>query len=291
MPSTPPPEDSSAPRDAGADRGRLDLRADCARCFGLCCVAPAFSASSDFAIDKPAGQACPHLDARFRCAIHDRLRPLGFPGCAVYDCFGAGQQVSQVTFGGRDWRRVPRTAQQMFDAFAIMRQLHELIWYLREALGLAAARPLHAALGDACDATERLTRLTSDEILGLDVASHRRSVGDLLRSASVLVRAGARRTPIDHRGADLIGADLRRADLRGADLRGALLVGADLRGADLRLADLIGADLRGARIASADLRDSLFVVQSQLDAARGDARTQLPPARIRPAHWPVRDRR
>ena len=68
----------------------MDLRADCARCFGLCCVAPAFAASADFAIDKPAGQACPHLAGDFRCGIHDELRPRGFPGCTVYDCFGAG---------------------------------------------------------------------------------------------------------------------------------------------------------------------------------------------------------
>jgi uncharacterized protein YjbI with pentapeptide repeats len=279
------PTDAVSTPGARRGRDRLDLRADCARCFGLCCVAPAFAASSDFAIDKPAGQACSHLLASFRCAIHPRLRQLGFPGCTVYDCFGAGQQVSQVTFGGRDWRRAPHTAQQMFDVFAIMRQLHELIWYLREAVELPAAHPVHAALGEACDATERLTRLAPRALLGLDVAAHRRSAGYLLGRASELVRAGARPAPIDHQGADLIGADLRGADLRAASLRGALLVGADLRGADLRLADLIGADLRGAQLVGADLRDSLFVVQSQLDAATGDRRTRLPPALARPAHW------
>ena len=193
--------------------------------------------------------------------------------------------MSQITFGGQDWRRAPHTAQQMFDVFAVMRPLHELLWYLREALELAAACPLHAALADACDATERLTGLSPDELLGLDVAAHRRTTGDLLARASELVRAGVRAAPISHRGADLIGADLRGADLRAASLRGALLVGADLRGADLRLADLIGADLRGARLAGADLRDSLFVVQSQLDAAVGDRRTRLPRALARPAHW------
>ena len=173
-----PPDIAPSP-DRRGGRDRRDLRADCARCFGLCCVAPAFAASADFAIDKPAGQACPHQQASFRCAIHSRLRQLGFPGCTVYDCFGAGQHVSQVTFGGQDWRRAPHTAQRMFDVFAIMRPLHELLWYLREALALAAVRPLHAALGDACDATERLTRLSPDELLGLDVAAHRRDTGDL----------------------------------------------------------------------------------------------------------------
>lgn len=271
-------------REPAPEPGRAELRADCARCFGLCCVAPAFSASADFAIDKPAGQACPHLQASFGCAIHPRLRQLGFAGCAAYDCFGAGQQVSQVTFGGRDWRQAPSTAKPMFEAFAVMRQLHELLWYLGEARALPAARALHAEIDAARAAMLALARLPADVLLGLDVAAHRRSAGDLLLRASERVRAG-RRPPIDHRGADLIGADLRRADLRAANLRGARLVGADLRGADLRRADLIGADLRGARLGAADLRGSLFVVQSQLDAALGDAATRLPRGLRRPAHW------
>ncbi len=265
-------------------RGRLSLRADCERCFALCCVAPAFAASADFAIDKAAGHACPNLQADFRCAIHARLRQQGFPGCAVYDCFGAGQKVSQVTFGGQDWRRDRRTAQQMFEVFAIMRQLHELLWYLTEALSLQAARPLHGELRLALDETERLTHNSAESLMELDVTAHRRGVNALLLRASERVRAEARHQK-DHRGADLIGANLKGADLRGANLRGASLIGADLRGADLRVADLTGADLRGADLSGADLADSIFLTQSQLDAAKGDAGTSLPPSLIRPAHW------
>jgi uncharacterized protein YjbI with pentapeptide repeats len=278
-------EEAFRPAAPDPDGRRRDLRADCERCFGLCCVAPAFSASADFAIDKPAGQACPNLQADFRCGIHQRLRQRGFPGCAAYDCFGAGQKVAQVTFGGQDWRRAPHTATRMFEAFAIMRQLHELLWYLTEALRLQPARPLHGELGRALEETERLTELPSDALLELDVAAHRRAVNALLLRASELVRAGLRPQPIDRRGADLIGKDLRGADLRGANLRGALLIGADLEGADLRVTDLTGADLRGAELGGADLTGSLFLIQSQLDAARGSAGTRLPPSLERPAHW------
>jgi uncharacterized protein YjbI with pentapeptide repeats len=267
------------------DTDRSGLRADCERCFGLCCVAPAFSASADFAIDKSAGQPCPNLRSDFRCGIHRSLRQQGFPGCTVYDCFGAGQKVAQVTFGGQDWRRAPHTAKRMFEVFTIMRQLHELLWYLTEALTLRPARPLHGELAVALDATERLTRYGPDAVVEIDVAAHRRDVNAFLLRTSELVRAGAGRRRIDRRGADLIGADLRGADLRGANLRGAYLIGADLRGADLRVADLIGADLRGAHLGGADLSDSIFLTQSQLDAATGDAGTRLPPSLTRPAHW------
>jgi uncharacterized protein YjbI with pentapeptide repeats len=262
------------------DRSRL--RADCARCFGLCCVAPAFAASADFAITKPAGQPCPNLAADFGCGIHDRLRSSGFPGCTVYDCFGAGQRVAQVTFGGRDWRAAPELATQMFAVFATVRQLHELLWYLTEALALPSSGPLRARLRQVLAATEALAAGTPAELAGLDAGPSWRAANELLVQASERARrpAGA-----DLRGADLAGQDLRGSGLRAASLRGALLIGADLRGADLSRADLTGADLRGAGLAGADLAAALFLTQAQLDAARGDARTRLPAALARPAHW------
>lgn len=262
------------------------LRADCTRCFGLCCVAPAFSASADFAIDKPAGQACPHLRDDFRCAIHQDLRQRGFPGCTVYDCFGAGQQVAQVTFGGRDWRRAPEIAARMFSVFTIMRHLHELLWYLTEALRLPPARPVHGELRRALEDIERRTNRTPDALEELDVGALRRDVNALLRRASELVRADSGHPGIDLGNADLIGKSFHGADLRAANLRGAYLIGADLRGADLRMADLIGADLRGADLCGANLSTSIFLTQSQLDAANGDRATTPPPSLTRPTHWP-----
>ena len=260
------------------------LRAHCESCFALCCVAPTFSASADFAINKPAGQACPNLQADSRCGIHARLRERGFRGCTVYDCFGAGQQVSQVTFGGLDWRRAPRTAQQMFTVFPIVRDLHELLWYLTQALALAPTGPLRDELADELAHTGSLTHGSPAALLEMDVSAHRRTVNVLLQRTSEVARAGLRHTR-DHRGADLIGANLRGADLRGANLRGTFLIGADLTGADLRMADLTGADLRGADLAGADLSESIFLVQSQLIAAQGDPGTRLPPSLDRPTHW------
>lgn len=262
-----------------------ELRADCANCAGLCCVASTLTRSADFAIDKEAGEPCPHLREDFRCGIHDRLRPRGFPGCAVYDCFGAGQQVTQITFGGRDWRRSPQIATSMFEVFGVMRQLHELLRYVTDALTLAPAHPVYPELRSAFEEVERLTLEDPDTLVALDVAARRRDIAVLLRRASALTRADVAGRGADHAGADLVGKDLRGTDLRGADLRGAYLIGARLDGADLQYADVLGADLRGARLAGADLTGALFLLQSQLDAATGDATTAVPAALTRPAHW------
>ncbi|MCK8433270.1 pentapeptide repeat-containing protein [Streptomyces sp. D2-8] len=271
-------------RDHQAEQA--ELRGDCERCFGLCCVALPFAASADFAVDKAAGTPCRNLQEDHRCGIHARLRQKGFTGCTVYDCFGAGQQVSQITFGGQDWRTgPPERARLMFDVFPVVRQLHELLWYLTEALALPAARPVHTELRKALEKTEELTGGTPEELAGLDVAAHRQEVNVLLLRTSELARAGTKGRKKDRRGADLMGARLKGADLRGAGLRGAYLIAADLTGADLRGADLIGADLRDADLTDADLTGAFFLTQPQLNAARGSAGTRLPGSVTRPGHW------
>ncbi|MET8827188.1 pentapeptide repeat-containing protein [Streptomyces sp. NPDC004610] len=269
-------------RDPSA--GLAVLRGDCANCFGLCCAALPFTRSHDFAVDKPAGTPCRHLAEDHRCGIHTRLRESGFRGCTVYDCFGAGQQVSQVVFGGLDWRTgPPERARRMFEVFPVVRQLHELLRYLTEALTLPAARPVHPEVRRALERTERLTDGSPGELAALDVAAHRQEVGALLLRVSELVRAGTGGP--DRRGADLVGARLTGAGWRGAHLRGALLIAADLTGADLRGADFIGADLRDTDLADADLTDAFFLTQPQVNAARGNERTRLPGSVTRPAHW------
>jgi hypothetical protein len=264
---------------------RVRLRADCARCTGLCCVAPAFTASADFALDKPAGRPCLHLRPDSRCGIHAGLRERSFPGCTVFDCFGAGQQTVQVTFGGRDWRESGELAASVFEAFGVQRQLHELLWYLTEALALPSSAPFRPELAAARDRTDRLTTAGADELAAVDTAALRQETGGLLESVSERARAGVPGRARDRRGADLVGADLRGARLCGASLRGTYLIAADLRGADLRSADVLGADLRAADLRGADLTGALFLTRPQVAAARGDGTTRLPAGLEHPAHW------
>ena len=109
------------------------LRGDCARCAGLCCVALAFDRSDLFGFDKLAGEPCLHLGEDHRCEIHGERGRRGFAGCARYDCLGAGQRVTQETFGGKSWRQHPELLRAMLEAFRLMRQVHEWLLLLREA--------------------------------------------------------------------------------------------------------------------------------------------------------------
>ena len=270
-----------------------NLSADCENCFGLCCVALPYAKSADFAFDKDGGTPCKNLDSNYRCGIHKNLRNEGFRGCTVYECFGAGQKVSQVTYNGNDWRDNPASAKEMFDVYPTMQLLHEMLCYLNEALSFEEAQPLYKDLQKAVEEIEHPTNLSPKSILELNVPAHRAGVNDLLLKTSELVRAKVKQNKNQrkqnkiNKGSDLIGANLKAADLRGTNLRGALLIAADLRECDLRVTDFIGADLRDANLSGANLIGSIFLTQAQINSANGDINTKLPTSFSIPKHWLV----
>lgn len=256
----------------------MELTSDCSRCFGLCCVALPFGRSSDFAFSKRPDDPCHNLTPSYGCGIHATLRADGMTGCTVFECFGAGQRVSQETYGGVSWRDRPEAAAEMFAVFNVMRDLHELLALLDEAATHGVLSEEVAGLRSRVDA---LAAADPASVQAVDPFELRDAVGPVLAEVSRRVRG-----PGPSLGrADLAGADLRDRDLRDADLRGALLVGADLTGVGLARADLLGADLRGADVSGADLSRALFLTQPQVNAARGSGATEIPARLRRPGHW------
>ena len=234
----------------------VELVADCSRCVGLCCVVLPFQRSADFAFDKAPGEACRHLADDHGCRIHASLLADGMRGCVAYDCFGAGQSVTQT---GR------------VEVFLVVEQVHEIAWYLTEAADRGAD------VAELLAETERLAaglpRPEEVDVLRARVAPALRAVAEAARASYDGWR--------DAEGTDLAGADLRAEDLRGANLRGALLLGATLDGADLTDADLLGADLRGASLADADLSRALFLTRRQLGSVRTRPSPEGTPPRLR----------
>lgn len=275
------------------DKYNKELTVNCEKCFGLCCVALYFSASEGFPTNKDAGKPCINLQPDFTCSVHKNLRSKGLKGCTAYDCFGAGQKVAQITCGGHDWRQSPECAKQMFEVFIIMRQLHEMLWYLTQAFILQTDCSIKEEISSLIDTTESLTLFDIDSLLTFDVEVHRTKVNMLLKNTSEMIRAKAhsgRDTHSKNRSAnfhklDYFGADLRKSNLRGADLRGAYLIAANLRGVDLSYADLIGADLRDTDLRGANLTNSIFLTQAQINTAKGDSHTKLPKMLICPTYW------
>jgi uncharacterized protein YjbI with pentapeptide repeats len=267
----------------------IKYKADCENCFGLCCVALPFIKSVDFAVDKDGGAPCKNLQSDFRCGIHEDLRGKGYKGCTVYECFGAGQKVSQFTYKGKDWRENKSTAKEMFHVFPIMQQLHEMLYYLQEAVNLVETRSIHSEIQKVLDETVALTKLNPVSLMNLNVSNHRALVNELLLKTSELVRLKVKKDKNLQKkvgkGMDLIGAKLKGANLKGMSWRGTFLIAADLRESDLRYCDFIGSDLRDANLHGANLQGSIFLTQAQVNATEGDKYTKLPSHLNVPKHW------
>ena len=140
---------------------RPDLVSDCASCAGLCCIATSFEASEHFGLDKPAGMRCPHLRSDCRCAIHDDLAGQGFPGCAAYECYGAGPRITRAFAGQAD-------SEARNHAFLSLKVVHELLWFLTEAAKLCPPEraDVRAELERHTRSTRRALRLLGKPLGG-----------------------------------------------------------------------------------------------------------------------------
>jgi uncharacterized protein YjbI with pentapeptide repeats len=264
------------------------LKSDCTQCFGLCCVALPYGKSSDFPFKKDGGEPCQNLCSDNSCKIHEGLREKGFRGCVSYECFGAGQHVSQTIYKGLDWRENSERASEIFEVFPIVQQLHEMLLYLNQALNLRETQSFHSVLQRLYNETLHLTERTPEEILQIDIVSHRSKVNQVLLETSEVYRkelTKKRKEKLKRKGLDFVGLNLKGADLQGVNFRGTLLIAANLSHADLRKADFIGADLRDADLSHANLSGAIFLTQSQINSARGNTHTKIPNFLDRPTHW------
>ncbi|MCC0784010.1 pentapeptide repeat-containing protein [Clostridioides sp. ES-S-0108-01] len=271
-----------------------ELKIDCDKCFGLCCLALYFSDSDGFPIDKESGKPCINLQPDFKCSVHNNLIKRGFKGCTAYDCFGSGQKVAQVTYKGIDWIQSPELANQMSEVFLIMRQLHEMLWYLKEASILNISDTIKSKTDLIIEETEKITNMSPEQLIDLDITSHRAKVNSLLSQASESVmrkvKSFIKTSTFKNmkklsKNIDLIGVDLRKTNLIGADLKGRFLIAANLKDTDLSGANLIGADLRDCDIRGANLENSIFLTQLQVNTAKGDSNTKLPASLVHPKYW------
>lgn len=155
-----------------------ELRSDCSNCCGLCCVAPAQLNTQAFGADKPADTPCRYLDEQHRCTIHEARPEHGYAGCETFECYGAGQWITQHLFSGASWAESEDLAAQMFNAY---RQ-----WLPRfEAAALIETALPYVAQGAQSPLLTMMNQLTSEEThdLPADGQALRERVLEAIRSA------------------------------------------------------------------------------------------------------------
>lgn len=270
-----------------------ELRGECKDCFGLCCTALYFSKTDGFPQNKDAGKPCLNLENDFKCKVHNNLIKKGLKGCTSYDCFGAGQRIAQVIYKGQDWRSNPEKSQEMFDTFLVMVQVHEMLWYLAEALRMKPGKELEEKIIEMINKTEEIADLEAQSLIKNDLLPHKKKVNELLAKTSKIIRSRFNKSGknslknkkrIGGR-LNFMGQDLIKLNLKGEDLNGAFLIAANMKCCDLSGTDFLGADLRDTDLCGADLSKSLYLTQMQLNSAKGDSYTKIPESLIRPHQW------
>lgn len=246
---------------------RSSLAIDCSSCAGLCCVSLYCAKVDGFPENKAAGVPCKYLEKDFRCRIHDSLKDRGLKGCIAYDCFGAGQKATEIFHSRGEWNENPGISTEMFRVFHGIFQLHQMKWFLLEALALADAEETKEEIRKLIQENEVITGLAPEEIGDSDIETYRHRVNPILKE--VIRRKAAGHTKASG----------------NRDFTMDILIGFDFSRQFLGESLFLGADLRDANVAGADLSKCHFLTQMQINSAKGDSKTKLPDGLITPGHW------
>lgn len=254
-----------------------ELRIDCENCSGLCCVALCFRKSDGFPGNKSAGEPCEYLVSDFRCKIHSKLSDMNMKGCLNYDCFGAGQKVSNKIFDGQNWKKNLEISKDIFDVFIKVLQLHQVLWYLIQAASISNVKNNIETLDKYILENNKITSLPYKDILNYDLEEYR-------TNANKAIKRSFRFNPGQDKK-DYIGKEFKRMNLDGKDFSMAFLIGANLEGCSLNSASFLGTDLRDVVVRNTDLSNSYFLTQIQINSALGNKNTKIPLYLTRPEHW------
>jgi len=167
---------------------RSSLEPDCDKCSALCCIAPSFAKSESFAFDKTAGVRCKHMTDDYRCEIHNVLPDKGHQGCVDYQCYGAGQKVTQDIYQGRTWMTHPDEAEEIFSVYFAVKAVHELLGYLAGGLALCEDPQISDEIEKMQDELEEMTLVDPQALKDIQLPPLEKRVSSLLQAVGTSIK-------------------------------------------------------------------------------------------------------
>lgn len=203
-----------------------------------------------------------------------------------HDCFGAGQKITEGLFWPPDWNTISRAdADLIFQSFLNVMQLHQILWYLSEASMLNLPQKERSQICRLLDEGATLEKTAPETLLTTDIDAFREKVNALLKNVCREIHERLRPGDPSKPGGNYMGKNMKNKNLSGTDFSMSLLIAANLEGACLYGANFLGADMRDTNIKNADLSQSLFLTQIQINSAKGNSSTKLPPYLKLPSVW------
>lgn len=259
-----------------------EIKADCSKCSGLCCIALFFSKMDGFPQDKEAGKPCINLNKDYYCKIHGELKNCKMRGCIGYDCFGAGQHVTSVIYKGETWQTIKGKSQEIFDVFVVVFHLYQIRYFLVESRTIVLAKELWKVIDELIDENKRLCNYSPKDILNIDVDSYRDKVNIILKKVCSLIKEEYKNKK---KLSGFLGGNFKNKDMSGQDLGMQLLIAANFNNCKFHGTIFLGADTRDTNLSNADLREAVFLTQGQVNCAKGNRNTKLPKHLDYPVTW------
>ena len=205
-------------------------------------------------------------------------------GCIGYDCFGAGQQVTQIIYQGQTWRDMPNLATEIFDVFIMVFKLYQIRYYLTEAMLLIPAQPLKNSVQSLIEENIKICQDQPGNILSFDLEQYRHRANHILKQVCKLlpqsIHSEGKKVP-----ANFLGGNFKGQDMSGADLSAKLLIAANFEKSLFNGTLFLGADTRDTNFKNADLSEAVFLTQGQVNSAKGNRQTKLPYHLDYPVTW------
>lgn len=224
------------------------LVSDCSRCSGLCCIALYCFQSDGFPQDKPIGKPCINLMDNFKCRIHEDLESMGMRGCIGYDCFGAGQYLTEEIYGGVTWKTQPGKTKEICDMYMLIYRLFQLRFFLYESRKLVSSEVLLPEISRLLQENDSICKLPMQEMLKYPIDAYQDKVNGVLKKSCAALKNYLKVK-------NNIGKDYLNRNFEGENLDGA------------------------------DLKEAVFLSQGQINAAKGSRRTKLPKHLKYPDTW------
>lgn len=258
---------------------------NCGECCGLCCVALYCTKSDGFPHDKEMGAACVNLLEDYKCKVHSKLLQRGLKGCLAYDCFGAGQFLTQQLKYLPDWRTgSPKEADKISNSYIVVLRVHQTLWYLSQCLILRLPQSEKERARSLINEGNALIEKPVEMLAILDPQPFCERSNEYLKHVCSIYETISSNVS-NLQSSNYMGKNMQRKNLARFDFRMSLLIAANLMQADLHGANFLGADMRDTNICNTDLSQCLFLTQIQINSARGNHNTILPPYLNKPRVW------
>lgn len=243
------------------------LHSDCKNCCGLCCCALYCAKIDGFPENKKEGIPCSHLQQDFRCDMHAQLQQRNMKGCKAYECFGAGQKITQQ-YDPAHWLNTPAIKTQMYQSFQTIYRLQEILSYLLEAETLVENKNLDKLIQKYLE----YAKVPIHEIASLPIDAYQKRVNIELKDVCKKLHCYDE----NRKNFVYLQKDLKPIACHQKDLSMCTLIGCDGKKLIADSLNFLGADIRDVDFSNADLRNTIFLTQRQLNSAKGNRQTKLP---------------